>query len=310
MTFIPLAEETGLIVPIGEWVLREACVQLQRWIKAGLNSTTVAVNVSMLQLLRGELYTRLREIIEDFRIPRAPDRARADRVRWSWPTPSSRSRTLTQIKSLGVNVAIDDFGTGYSSLAYLKRLPIDTLKIDKEFVGDITTDPDDEAITATMITMAHSLGLDVIAEGVETPEQLDYLREQKCDEVQGNLISPPLDPERIFKLLLDRAAAFNERTRAASSTVREFPGDQAAGALRDFGWRSGRTALARTGSRLRRSGERASAQCRGRPGAAYSRGPGIAASARLPGPDPPPDRRRFPDLTRNGEKLTQAPVLP
>ncbi|HQX25450.1 MAG TPA: EAL domain-containing protein [Pseudomonadota bacterium] len=223
VTFIPLAEETGLIVPIGEWVLREACVQLQRWIKAGLNSTTVAVNVSMLQLLRGELYTRLREIIEDFRIP--AHRIELELTESMVMANAEQSiSTLTQIKSLGVNVAIDDFGTGYSSLAYLKRLPIDTLKIDKEFVGDITTDPDDEAITATVITMAHSLGLDVIAEGVETPEQLDYLREQKCDEVQGNLISPPLDPERIFKLLLDRAAAFNERTRAASSTVREFPG--------------------------------------------------------------------------------------
>jgi len=222
VTFIPLAEETGLIVPIGEWVLREACVQLQRWIKAGLNSVTVAVNVSMLQLLRGELYTRLREIIEDFRIP--AHRIELELTESMVMANAEQSiSTLTQIKSLGVNVAIDDFGTGYSSLAYLKRLPIDTLKIDKEFVGDITTDPDDEAITATVITMAHSLGLDVIAEGVETPEQLDYLREQKCDEVQGNLISPPLDPERIFKLLLDRAAAQADRGRGGS-TVREFPG--------------------------------------------------------------------------------------
>ena len=222
VTFIPLAEETGLIVPIGEWVLREACVQLQRWIKAGLNSTTVAVNVSMLQLLRGELYTRLREVIEDFRIP--AHRIELELTESMVMANAEQSiSTLTQIKSLGVKVAIDDFGTGYSSLAYLKRLPIDTLKIDKEFVGDITTDPDDEAITATVITMAHSLDLDVIAEGVETQEQLDYLREQKCDEVQGNFISPPLDPERIFKLLLDRAAAAGDRERGAG-TVHEFPG--------------------------------------------------------------------------------------
>ena len=123
-------------------------------------------------------------------------------------------------------MSIDDFGTGYSSLSYLRRLPIDTLKIDKEFVGDITTDPDDEAITATVINMAHSLGLNVVAEGVETAEQVEYLREQGCDEIQGNLLSPPLATERIFKLLLDRAAAYNERTRAAGSTVREFPGSK------------------------------------------------------------------------------------
>jgi diguanylate cyclase (GGDEF)-like protein/PAS domain S-box-containing protein len=218
-TFIPLAEETGLIVPIGEWVLREACVQLQRWIKAGLTSTTVAVNISMLQLLRGELYTRLREILDDFRIP--AHRIELELTESMVMANAEQSiSTLTQIKSLGVNLAIDDFGTGYSSLAYLKRLPIDTLKIDKEFVGDITTDPDDEAITATVITMAHSLGLDVIAEGVETPEQLDYLREQKCDEIQGNLISPPLDTERLLKFLIDRTPAA-ERSRG--SDVRQFP---------------------------------------------------------------------------------------
>ena len=100
----------------------------------------------------------------------------------------------------------------------------DPVEADEHAWRGVGSETDDEAITATVISMAHSLGLDVIAEGVETQEQLDYLREQKCDEVQGNLISPPLDPERIFKLLLDRAAAFNERTRAASSTVREFPG--------------------------------------------------------------------------------------
>ncbi len=218
-TFIPLAEETGLIVPIGEWVLREACVQLQRWIKAGLGSTTVAVNVSMLQLLRGELYTRLRDILDDFRIP--GHRIELELTESMVMANAEQSiSTLTQIKSLGVNIAIDDFGTGYSSLAHLKRLPIDTLKIDKEFVGDITTDPDDEAITATVITMAHSLGLDVIAEGVETPEQLDYLREQKCDEIQGNLISPPLDSERVLKFLIDRTPAAE---RGRGTAVREFP---------------------------------------------------------------------------------------
>jgi diguanylate cyclase (GGDEF)-like protein/PAS domain S-box-containing protein len=217
VTFIPLAEETGLIVPIGEWVIREACVQVQRWMKAGLNATTMAVNVSMLQLLRGELCTTLRHMLEDFRVP--AHRIELELTESMVMANAEQSiSTLTQIKSLGVNLAIDDFGTGYSSLAYLKRLPIDTLKIDKEFVGDITTDPDDEAITATIITMAHSLGLDVIAEGVETQEQLDYLREQRCDEVQGNFVSLPIDGERLFKFLLDRKAAAENK-----GEVRGFP---------------------------------------------------------------------------------------
>jgi diguanylate cyclase (GGDEF)-like protein/PAS domain S-box-containing protein len=217
VTFIPVAEETGLIVPIGEWVIREACVQVQRWMKAGLNATTMAVNISMLQLLRGELYTKLRQMLEDFRVP--AHRLELELTESMVMANAEQSiSTLTQIKSLGVNLAIDDFGTGYSSLAYLKRLPIDTLKIDKEFVGDITTDPDDEAITATIITMAHSLGLDVVAEGVETQEQLDYLREQRCDEVQGHFVSPPIDGDRLFKFMLDRKAAAENK-----GEVREFP---------------------------------------------------------------------------------------
>ena len=208
--FIPLAEDTGLILPIGEWVLREACAQLARWSAQGLAGTSVAVNVSMAQLTRGELAARMASILGEHEI--AAHRLELELTEsMVMANPAQSIRTLGEIKSLGVRLAIDDFGTGYSSLAYLKRLPIDSIKIDKEFVGDITTDPDDEAITATVIMMAHSLDLEVVAEGVETPDQLEYLRQQKCDEVQGNLVSAPMDAERCLRFLLERRSQYEKR---------------------------------------------------------------------------------------------------
>ncbi|WP_146151877.1 EAL domain-containing protein [Ahniella affigens] len=203
--FIPVAEETGLIVPIGEWVIQQACQQLLRWTEAGLTLPTMAVNVSALQLFRGELAKRLREILDAMRVP-------AHRLELEltesmlMANPEQSIATLTQIKALGLRLAIDDFGTGYSSLAYLKRLPIDTLKIDKAFIADLTLDPDDEAITTTVIMMAHAMGLNVIAEGVETNEQMRYLADQNCDEVQGHLISAPMDADRMLQFLLDRVS--------------------------------------------------------------------------------------------------------
>ncbi|MDC8013622.1 EAL domain-containing protein [Tahibacter soli] len=204
--FIPLAEEAGLIGEIGEHVFDRACATLARWREAGVDGLTMAVNVSVLQLLRGELTRRLCEILAEHDI--APDQIELEITESTIMDNAERSvRTLNELKAIGVSLAIDDFGTGYSSLAYLKRLPIDTLKIDKEFVGDITADPDDEAITATIITMAHSLGLNVVAEGVETAEQLEYLREQGCDEIQGNWLSHPLSADRCLDFLKSRRAA-------------------------------------------------------------------------------------------------------
>ncbi|HET6603457.1 MAG TPA: EAL domain-containing protein [Xanthomonadaceae bacterium] len=190
--FIPLAEETGLILPIGEWVLDEALRTLVRWRHHGMDSLSMAVNVSVLQILRGDLPGLMRRVLAETGIP--PDRLELE-VTESMVMANAEQTVavLGELKRLGLTLAIDDFGTGYSSLVYLKRLPIDTLKIDKEFIGDLTTDPDDEAITATVITMAHSLGLNVVAEGVETREQLAYLHEQGCDEIQGFWLSPALD---------------------------------------------------------------------------------------------------------------------
>jgi len=198
--FIPLAEEAGLIERIGEFVLFRACAQLREWQERGLSGITMSVNLSALQLLREELTQRLCEILAELDMdPTHLELELTESVLMEHPERAIH--TLDRLHALGVTIAIDDFGTGYSSLSYLKRLPIDTLKIDRSFVGDITTDPDDEAITKTIITMAHSLGLDVVAEGVETLEQLEYLHEQGCDAIQGHWLSPPLEAAAAFTFL-------------------------------------------------------------------------------------------------------------
>ncbi len=200
-TFIPLAEETGLILPIGEWVLAEACHRLCEWREKGLLDLSVAVNVSVLQLMRGNLAASVANALEESGLPAT----RLELELTESVVMANAEQTITilrDLKRVGVSIAVDDFGTGYSSLIYLKRLPIDTLKIDKEFVGDLTRDPDDAAITSTIITMAHSLGLTVIAEGVETPEQLRYLRTQGCDEIQGFLLARPMEADACLEFLL------------------------------------------------------------------------------------------------------------
>jgi len=202
--FIPIAEETGMIVEIGDWVVAQACAQLARWRDAGIRDLSMSINVSVAQLLRGDLIRRLCDVLAEHDI--APNQIELELTESMVMANAEQSiTTLRRLKAVGVTLAIDDFGTGYSSLSYLKRLPIDTLKIDKEFVGDITTDPDDEAITATVIAMAHSLGLNVIAEGVESAEQVEYLREQDCDEIQGHWLAFPLPPAQCLAFLTDNA---------------------------------------------------------------------------------------------------------
>ena len=201
--FIPLAEETGLIHEIGEFVLISACAALKDFRDAGLHGLSMAVNLSAAQLQRPELTLRMCEILVDHDI--APDQLELELTESMVMANAAQSvRILTELKAIGVRLAIDDFGTGYSSLVYLKRLPIDTLKIDREFVGDITTDPDDASITSTIITMAHSLELNVVAEGVETPEQLAFLRSQGCDEIQGHWFSMPLSAEDCLRFISER----------------------------------------------------------------------------------------------------------
>jgi diguanylate cyclase (GGDEF)-like protein/PAS domain S-box-containing protein len=215
--FIPLAEETGLILPIGEWVLREAALTLARWRAAGLTEIVMAVNVSVLQFLRSKLAEQVAAVVADTGIP-------ADRLELEvtesmvMANAEQAIRVMRELKQLGLSLAIDDFGTGYSSLVYLKRLPIDTLKIDKEFVGDLDTDPDDEAITATVITMAHSLGLNVVAEGVETDAQLAYLRDHGCDEIQGYRLARPLDSQHCLAFIRDFQGIELSGSRAVTAT--------------------------------------------------------------------------------------------
>jgi len=190
-SFIELAEDTGQIVPLGRWVLGEAIRQLAAWRLLGLGRLCVAVNVSMLQLLRGDLPGAMADLFREFDVE--PEQLSIELTETMLMADAAQSlQTLRQIRELGVLIAIDDFGTGYSSLAQLTRLPVDTLKIDRSFISEIPMNPASTAVTATVIAMARNLGLSVVAEGVETTEQLAFLAERGCDAVQGFLFSKPL----------------------------------------------------------------------------------------------------------------------
>ncbi len=198
--FIPLAEESGQILEIGAWALREACQTLRGWHEQGLTDLTVAVNVSALQLQRGDLSDVVAQVLSETGVPaRCLELELTESVIMA--NPAKNADTLRACRALGVFIAIDDFGTGYSSLAYLKRLPLTTLKIDQEFVSDLTHDTDDEAITSTIINMGHSLSLNVIAEGVETAAQLQFLHDHGCDEIQGHWISHALAPQDCLRFM-------------------------------------------------------------------------------------------------------------
>ena len=203
--FIPLAEESGLILEIGEWVLREACLTLRRWHDHGLDQLAMSVNVSVLQLLRGDFAGVVERVLADTGLPpRLLELELTESVVMA--NAEQTADKLQALRRTGVSLAIDDFGTGYSSLSYLKRLPINTLKIDKEFVDDLAQGSDDAAITTTIIAMARSLGLNVVAEGVETHAQMQFLREHRCDEIQGFWLSPALDAHRCLAFIRNWSA--------------------------------------------------------------------------------------------------------
>jgi diguanylate cyclase (GGDEF)-like protein/PAS domain S-box-containing protein len=197
--FIPLAEETGLIVPIGDWVLRTACNQNKAWQKAGLPALRISVNLSARQFREKNLIDTVRQILDQTGL--APKYLELELTESLLQHVETAELVLKELHNLGVHLSVDDFGTGYSSLNYLKRFPIDNLKIDRSFVRDVINDPDDAAITDAIITMAHTLGIYVVAEGVETREQLAFLHQHRCDLVQGYYFSKPLPAEAFVELL-------------------------------------------------------------------------------------------------------------
>jgi diguanylate cyclase (GGDEF)-like protein/PAS domain S-box-containing protein len=208
--FIPVAEDCGLILPIGNWVLREACKQAQAWINAGLPLVTMAVNISAMEFRDEHFLAGVFAILKDTGLdPRSLELELTESVLMK--RAESTESILKTLRARGVQVAVDDFGTGYSSLSYLRKFPIDALKIDQSFVRQITTDPDQTTIVAAVISMGRSLKLRVIAEGVETQEELAFLQAHQCDEAQGYFFSRPLLADQFAKLLkigIPAAAAF------------------------------------------------------------------------------------------------------
>jgi EAL domain-containing protein (putative c-di-GMP-specific phosphodiesterase class I) len=194
--FISIAEHRGLIMPIGKWVIEQACVQNAVWQKSGLPKVPVAVNLSPIQFKQPDLPDIVAKALADSGLEGRYLELEITENLLMQDTQQV-TRTLAALKALGVKLTVDDFGAGYSSLSYLKRYPIDKLKIDRSFVRHIPGNLEDVAITNAMISLSKSLGMRVLAEGVESTAQADFLRGQKCDEMQGFLISPPLPPREL-----------------------------------------------------------------------------------------------------------------
>ena len=202
--FIPLAEEIGLINRLGEWVLRTACNQLQTWINAGLPELRVAVNLSVRQLLQKEFTKTVQMALQDTGL--SPHLLELEITESTlMENAQDTLAALHELRAIGLRLSIDDFGTGYSSLSYLKRFPVDIIKIDRSFVQDTPDDADDAAIVTGIIALAHSLRLEVVAEGVETEAQLRFLREQNCDILQGYYLSKPIPADKFEQFILSES---------------------------------------------------------------------------------------------------------
>jgi diguanylate cyclase (GGDEF)-like protein/PAS domain S-box-containing protein len=198
--FIPVAEETGLIISIGKWVMKTACAQNVAWQQQGLPAVCMAVNVSLRQLTDDNLIDDIKAALNDSGM--APNLLELEITEsMVMRNPTQMIAVLAKIKSMGVRLAIDDFGTGYSSLAQIKHFPIDTLKVDRSFIRNIPENAEDEAVTKAIIAMGKTLGLTIVAEGVETIEQMNFLKEHSCDEMQGYYFSKPIVPEQFADLL-------------------------------------------------------------------------------------------------------------
>jgi EAL domain-containing protein (putative c-di-GMP-specific phosphodiesterase class I) len=198
--FVPIAEDSGLIVPIGQWVLREACRQAQEWIDLRRRPMAVAVNVSPLEFRNPQFLDNVRAALHDSKLdPRYLEIELTERSLIQHL--ESTAATLKALKEIGIQVAIDDFGTGYSNLSYLRQFPVNVLKVDQSFVREISSDRVSASIVCAVISMGKSLGHRVVAEGVETREQLEFLQAQRCGEGQGYYFSRPLVPDQFVRLL-------------------------------------------------------------------------------------------------------------
>jgi EAL domain-containing protein (putative c-di-GMP-specific phosphodiesterase class I) len=201
--FIPILEETGLIVPVGLWVLETACEQIRRWARAGIEVESVGINLSAGQFQQPNFDAHIRRVIECSGI--SPGKIELEITEsMLMHDPGQAIQTLTRLKQLGVSLSVDDFGTGYSGLSYLRQLPLDSLKIARNFISDITQHPEDATIALAIINLAHNLGLQVVAEGVETEAQARFLAAHRCNFLQGFFFSLPLDADAYGRLEVTR----------------------------------------------------------------------------------------------------------